>query len=381
MVVFIILFVACACATLPPTKTCDRSNIGSVCESSECATGYCTPNNKCHRIFKQRGEPCNGLPCTQNKCDGDGYCIIQNISLSGTPCGNGQCEEGTCNAVGKCQIKRKTPGEVCGKPSPCSTKVCKEDGSCGEVFKSNNTVCRAPTDLCDEPENCTGLSSECPPDSYRPPSAICRPSRGICDKPEYCSGFTSFCGHDVYESKKKICRPKVDGCDNAETCTGTSVDCPEDLRSIKSYGFKCANNGYFCGIESITEITFNKKTASFAGVQMGVLDTVFTLPWPDCLSWCLSETCPDSNTLAFLVMADCGGNSTKDKKWKNGKKVGADGAMQFPFCPFVDSTKNQFTLNARSDMAQWDSVVVKASSSLFGSSVFILSSILILAYV
>jgi cysteine-rich repeat protein len=45
-------------------------------------------------------------------------------------------------------------------------------------FMPTTTVCRAPTGVCDVPENCTGGSTACPSDSVKPSTSLCRESPG-----------------------------------------------------------------------------------------------------------------------------------------------------------------------------------------------------------
>ncbi|KRY57190.1 Disintegrin and metalloproteinase domain-containing protein 28, partial [Trichinella britovi] len=116
---------------------------------------------------------------------GQGRCLfnfpLQNNAL--TLCGNKVVDPGEfcdCGSV-----------EECDSVDPCCDAVTctlRADAQCAEgvccekcKFITNRTLCRPSRDECDVPEYCSGLSGNCPSDSYKPNGAACGINRlGIC---------------------------------------------------------------------------------------------------------------------------------------------------------------------------------------------------------
>jgi hypothetical protein len=93
----------------------------------------------------------------------------------------------------------------------------------------SSTVCRAPVDVCDAAEQCTGASPGCPGDRVVDRGTVCRVALGACDLEEQCDGTDPRCPTDRVQPRDFVCRPPVDPiCDLTERCDGVGVDCPRD---------------------------------------------------------------------------------------------------------------------------------------------------------
>jgi choice-of-anchor A domain-containing protein len=105
--------------------------------------------------------PFTGLTSPTTVC-GDG--IIQ---------GNEQCDLGQSN----------------GSPSTCCTSTCQ--------FVAANSTCRASAGTCDIPEVCSGMSANCPVDSFQPITQPCGSLFGICDVQlsQHCPGNGPLCNN------------------------------------------------------------------------------------------------------------------------------------------------------------------------------------------
>ena len=136
---------------------------------------------------------------------------IVDASIAGACCGNGHLD----------------PGEECDdgnlNDGDCCSSSCK--------IESSTTMCRAAAGPCDVAEFCTGTSSTCPADDFKPATFQCRGATGACDVAEFCSGASATCPADVLRPSTFECRPSVGACDLAEFCTGTSGLCPSDAKS------------------------------------------------------------------------------------------------------------------------------------------------------
>jgi hypothetical protein len=91
---------------------------------------------------------------------------------------------------------------------------------------ASGTECRAASSgaLCDEPEECDGVSFDCPTDDPKPNGAVCRPDAGDCDVQETCDGMSFFCPADGFEPASTPCGSGSDtNCDNPDTCDGSGT--------------------------------------------------------------------------------------------------------------------------------------------------------------
>lgn len=81
---------------------------------------------------------------------------------------------------------------------------------------------------CDVAETCTGTSTTCPADAFKPSATVCRPAAGVCDVAEHWTGTSNACPADGFKANTVVCRPAAGVCDVAEKCTGSSATCPVD---------------------------------------------------------------------------------------------------------------------------------------------------------
>src|SRR5437016_10137528 len=71
-----------------------------------------------------------------------------------------------------------------------------------------------------------------------------RATAGACDLAEICTGLSSTCPNDVFKPNTFTCRPAVDECDADDFCTGTSATCPVDAKQPS--GTACTDDGNVC---------------------------------------------------------------------------------------------------------------------------------------
>src|SRR5439155_12847232 len=120
-------------------------------------------------------------------------------------------------------VCRPAPGD-CDLEETCTgtSSVCPAD-----AFKPSSSVCRPSAGECDPAENCTGSSASCPEDAKYPASTPCTDDANPCSRDE-CDGTNDACQHPPGNAGA-VCRPAAGPCDVDETCTGTSTTCPADV--------------------------------------------------------------------------------------------------------------------------------------------------------
>jgi hypothetical protein len=161
----------------------------------------------------------------------------ESVCGNGTVEGTEQCDAGVANGTtGSCcsltcafqaaATQCRAPADVCDAAEFCtgSSATCPAD-----VLVAGGTTCRASAGVCDVPESCTGSSAACPADAKS--TASCRASGGVCDVAESCDGSNNDCPPDVLVAGGTECRASAGACDLAESCDGSSAACPADARS------------------------------------------------------------------------------------------------------------------------------------------------------
>ena len=188
------------------------------------------------------------------------------LTIDTTVCGDGiveapeQCESGVCcdpttcryrqppfvchSISGDCDVPEictgtspDCPADIfrpmdypCGNPSAVdcdSPDLCNGQGSCVQKYKPATYVCRSAPGDCDVAESCTGTSTVCPANGYRPVDYPCGSQSDVdCDSPDLCNGQGSCV--QKYKPTTYVCRPSTgDGyCDPLEKCLGNSATCP-----------------------------------------------------------------------------------------------------------------------------------------------------------
>jgi len=127
-------------------------------------------------------------------------------------CLSGFCVDGVC-----CN-------SACGGGNPNDCQACSKaagapsDGTCGIV--AAGTVCRAAADVCDVAETCSGVSTACPSDSFKPAGTVCRDAVDECDVAEACSGNKASCPGDTIAPDGSVCSA---GMCQAGACTTAIV--------------------------------------------------------------------------------------------------------------------------------------------------------------
>lgn len=141
----------------------------------------------------------------------------------------------TCTADDDCLSLHCVDGACCTAPCAGACESCDaaDTGDAAGVcsFVLAGRTCRAPSDLCDAEEVCTGASIDCPTDELLT-SVECRPSAGACDPPELCFGTSAACPPDLVAPASMVCRTSSDvACDPLESCDGVSAACPADVNA------------------------------------------------------------------------------------------------------------------------------------------------------
>uniref|UniRef100_A0A671WVX1 ADAM metallopeptidase domain 22 n=1 Tax=Sparus aurata TaxID=8175 RepID=A0A671WVX1_SPAAU len=114
---------------------------------------------------------------------GGGACLFnQPLKLLDPPvCGNGFVEPGEecdCGSPAECA---KEGGACCNKCTLTQGSKC-SNGLCCNNCQFMGVVCRDAVNDCDIPENCTGNSSQCPPNVHKMDGYTCEKDQGRCFK-------------------------------------------------------------------------------------------------------------------------------------------------------------------------------------------------------
>src|SRR6266496_3158552 len=252
-----------------------ESSFGMDCTAnSQCAGSHCVNGVCCDNACNGGCGACN-LPGHVGMCTAvtsgtvcraaNGACDVAEIcSGSSTTCpGNGFAASSTvCRAAADvCDQSENCPGNSANCPAdaklangtactddgnPCTTDTCNGTAvACQHAAGNAGTQCRAAADVCDVAATCTGSSSTCPANSFKPSSTVCRGSAGICDVAENCTGLSAACPGDVFLPLSTVCRASAGQCDAAENCTGSSATCPAD--ELASNGTSCSDGNSCTG--------------------------------------------------------------------------------------------------------------------------------------
>lgn len=122
-------------------------------------------------------------------------------------------------------------GMACSKGSQCKSTYCADglccNNACGNSNKSDcmacslkaggsknggcqylaaGKLCRAATGPCDQTEVCTGKSTACPGNLFKPAKTTCRAAKDKeCDLVEVCTGKAAACPNDAYKPNNSPC--------------------------------------------------------------------------------------------------------------------------------------------------------------------------------
>uniref|UniRef100_A0A8C9V367 ADAM metallopeptidase domain 22 n=1 Tax=Scleropages formosus TaxID=113540 RepID=A0A8C9V367_SCLFO len=112
---------------------------------------------------------------------GGGACLFNKPSklLDPPECGNGFVEPGEecdCGSPTECQKE----GENCCKKCTLTQGSKCSDGLCCKNCQFMGVICRDAVNDCDIPENCTGNSSQCPPNVHKMDGYTCEKDQGRC---------------------------------------------------------------------------------------------------------------------------------------------------------------------------------------------------------
>ncbi|XP_043365306.1 disintegrin and metalloproteinase domain-containing protein 22 isoform X13 [Dermochelys coriacea] len=166
-------------------------NLGIFSDKRKLLTGEC----KCEDTWSGciMGDTGYYLPSKFSKCDieeyheflnnGGGACLFNKPSklLDPPECGNGFVEDGEecdCGTTAECAIEG---GDCCHSCTLTAGSECSNGLCCRKCqFESKGVVCRDAVNDCDIPENCTGNSSQCSPNSHKMDGYSCDNKQGIC---------------------------------------------------------------------------------------------------------------------------------------------------------------------------------------------------------
>ncbi len=156
-------------------------------------------------------------------------CCGNGIINTGEACdilGSPYCSSDCTQITGYCGDAVVQPNELCDyKLNACCATTC-------QSILSGGTLCRATRGDCDNPEYCTGMSSNCPVDAFKPPTTICRTPLGNCDAPETCTGYDAACpNNNLPFPAGTLCLNSSGVCQNPRYCDGSSFVCP----SVSTY--------------------------------------------------------------------------------------------------------------------------------------------------
>ncbi|XP_062395073.1 disintegrin and metalloproteinase domain-containing protein 22 isoform X2 [Sardina pilchardus] len=114
---------------------------------------------------------------------GGGACLFNKPDklLDPPECGNGFVEDGEecdCGTPAECQLE----GEACCKQCTFTQGSKCSNGQCCKTCQMEymGVVCREAVNDCDIPENCTGNSSQCPPNVHKMDGYTCEKDQGRC---------------------------------------------------------------------------------------------------------------------------------------------------------------------------------------------------------
>ncbi len=137
-------------------------------------------------------------------CDGVGCGCPDDVRLpAGTVCRA---------AAGACDVAESCDG---------TSGVCPADR-----FAALGLLCRPSAGECDAAEYCTGSGPACPADGKRAAGSPCTADTNPCTA-DVCDGTQATCQHPAGNAGT-VCRAAKSDCDVAERCTGTSTACPSN---------------------------------------------------------------------------------------------------------------------------------------------------------
>jgi hypothetical protein len=215
------------------------------------------------------------------------------------------------------------------------------DFSCFTVI--SGTLCRNET-ACSFAGFCDGINLACPLPSPKSNRTTCRNVKGPCDTTEYCNGIDITCPTDKFLPEGTICiinnnnnnifnnRGKCDGAGPVCLILNIKRDFTSYIKPKRdfAYAIKCGNKAYFCGIETLDEITFKKnKVLIFGGTSIGPVSSVSIFDWPECLRSRTPLKCPNGNRTSIILTAECK-TTISQRTWVVLQKTTIDDDISFP---------------------------------------------------
>src|SRR5207253_2303549 len=195
------------------STTCPADGFASSSTQCRASAGECEPAENCPGngpncpadAKSAAGTACtaDSNPCTLDQCDGTNDACQHPAGNAGTVCRA---------AAGVCDVDESGTGSGRGGPA--------------DAFKPSSTVCRASAGECDPAENCPGNGPSCPADAKSAWGTACTADSNPCSRDE-CDGSSDDCQHPAGNAGT-VCRAAAGVCDVDESCTGSSTVCPAD---------------------------------------------------------------------------------------------------------------------------------------------------------
>jgi hypothetical protein len=176
---------------------------------SACSIDICSAQAACQRVPK-----CDdGNPCTNDLCDGDGFC-----SYSPRADGTG-CTADACGSAGTCQTHVDASGSTtvcvgaaCDDYNPCTEDACGANGSCTHTDKTSGTPCGTDHNDC-RLSRCNGRGS-CVV-KVAAENATCLNPNNVCLPWGLCKGT----------SQGRTCEILWSACEPGQPCPTDGLDC------------------------------------------------------------------------------------------------------------------------------------------------------------
>ncbi len=252
---------------------------------------YNVTRSCCGNLILNTGETCddgntvNGDYCSSDCTAVTGYCgdsIVQTNEMCDYKL-NACCAQSCQGILASSVVCRSSKGD-CDLQETCTglSPDCPSDS-----FKPPNTTCRSTLGACDAPETCTGYTPTCPNQNLPLPSSVmCREPSGVCTLPTYCDGLSFGCPGVQY--RNTTCRLAENSCDIADVCVVGNANCPANI--YQPAGTPCVTDGTVC-LANKTVCSGDSASCILNGLPdscdtPGVVD-----PVPFELTTCLSSVC------------------------------------------------------------------------------------------
>lgn len=260
---------------------------------------YNVTRNCCGNHVLNTGEACddgntlNGDYCSSDCSMVTGYCG-DSIAQTNEMCDYklSACCANTCQSILAADTSCRVSRGDCDLPEFCTgiTAECPDD-----TFKPPNTTCRSALGVCDAPETCSGHDPVCPNQNIPFPNTVmCREPVGVCDLPTYCDGLSYGCPTTPY--RNSTCRLAQNMCDVEERCQFGNANCPTDVFAPANK--TCIIDGSSC-LDGILKCAGDTPTCSLTGLPASCPEPGEYPPTPINLSSCIVSVCLEDGACTY----------------------------------------------------------------------------------